>query len=376
MRRYRTPPNTYDLPFTWIFDASGLTPGQTYENQTVYIKGGLGDFIMRRMVGISLIEPNAGNLAASGSYQLQNRNGNYISSAPIAGGQADDIGIVPEEMYPSTGQIRIDLGPVTLPSPAAQAQIAFQGVRRMQGNPPANPTYRARHRTYTYIPPPVPIGAVGTVQTMRQTINNYDFELHQIILLVGTTTQVPVVILDGETGQIGFIGVPGTVVTSISRTGTPNLPFFINVVGNQVTLSPPTDGAGLYLPIPTTTAIALIAANPAAAALITGVLPGGDFPVGGPVTVNPTGGSGGFFALQNPISKLLIYDVNKEAISNAPVLDIFCDGGPGGVYQNGAIVTPLWYPQQSQIQIDVTSATNTPGQSLQIILVGKEYYPC
>lgn len=375
MRLYRTPPNTFDLPFTWIFDASGLTAGQSYENQTVYIKGGLGDFILRRMVGLSLIEPNAGTLLLSGNYQLQDRNGRYISSAPIAGGDADDIGIVPEEMYPSTGQIRIDLGPVTLPSPAAQAQIAFQGVRRMQGNPPANPTYRARHRTYTYIPPPVPIGALGTLQTMLQTINNYDFELHQIILLVGITTQVPVIIQNGDIGSISFTGVPGTVVNAINQAGTPNLPFFISVVGNVVTLGASTNGAGFSI-MAANLAPALIAANPAAAALITAVNPVANFPIAGSAVVGPTGGSGGFFALQTPISKLLIRDVNKEAISNLPMLDIFCDGGPGGVYQNGAIVTPLWYPQQSQIQIDVVSATNTPGQSLQIILVGKEYWPC
>jgi hypothetical protein len=375
MRLYRTPPNTYDLPFTWVYDASGLTNGNSYENQTVYIKGGLGDFFLRRVVGISLIEPNAGDLASSGSYQLQDRNGRYMSDKPIAGGDADDIGIVPEELYPSTGQIRIDLGPVTLPNPAAQAQIAFQGVRRMQGNPPANPTYRARHRTYTYIPPPIPIGALGTVQTMLQTINNYDFELHQIILLVGTTTQEPVIIGDPDIGSISFTGVPGTIVQLINQAGTPNLPFFISVVGNVVTLGASTNSLGFSI-MASNLAPALIAANPAAAALITAVNPVADFPPAGSAVVGPTGGSGGFFALQNPISKLLIRDVNKEAIASAPVLDIFCDGGPGGVYQNGAIVTPLWYPQQSQIQIDVFSATNTPGQSLQIILVGKEYWPC
>jgi hypothetical protein len=398
MRRYQTPPGTYDLPFSWIYDAAGLTTGLSYPNQQVYIQGGYGDFILRRIVGLSLLEPNAGNLAASGAYQIQDRSGNYISNFPIAGGQADDLGICPEMRYPETGQIKFDLGPVTVSTPSAIGQIAFQGARRMKGNYVQNPTYRARARTYTYVMPPAALGALGTYQTIRQVVSNYDFELHQLIILVGGGGVTAASRLFGDDESViqitavtpGAAGNSIQIFMDIAGPFAANQPMSVSVVGNVITLNPQTDSSGhvIYNPPGEGTnaqVLAAFAASAPASALVTaslysglptasgfGKIPNGGFLQGG------TGGGGGagFFALQNPISKLWIYDSNKVQISSAPMLDIFCDGGPGGVYQNGAIVPPLWYPQNSQIQIDVYSATSTPGQSILIYCVGKEFFPC
>lgn len=180
---------------------------------------------------------------------------------------------------------------------------------------------------------------------------------------------------------------PSLVTVTIngpSLIGPPNAPLSITVSGNAIVIQWATDGAGhaiQTLPTNSGTALAaLYAATPAALALATLSItnPTGLIAdTGGYANRLSGGGTGsGFFALQNPVSKLWIYDSNKVQISSAPMLDIFCDGGPLGVYQNGAIVPPLWYPQNSQIQIDVYSATTTPGQSLQIYCVGKEFFPC
>ena len=52
MRTYTPPRGAYDQPFTWVFDATALTDGRDALNQFVYIQGGWGDFILRRVVGV------------------------------------------------------------------------------------------------------------------------------------------------------------------------------------------------------------------------------------------------------------------------------------------------------------------------------------
>ena len=105
-------------------------------------------------------------------------------------------------------------------------------------------------------------------------------------------SQLPAFITNGDIGQIAFLGTPGTVVQCINQAGTPNLPFFISVVGSTITLGAATDSLGDAL-MAANLAPALIAANAAAAALITAVDPSGDFPIMGSTTVNPSGGGGG-----------------------------------------------------------------------------------
>jgi len=66
-------------------------------------------------------------------------------------------------------------------------------------------------------------------------------------------------------------------------------------------------------------------------------------------------------------------------ISSKPMLDIYCDGSPGGIYKDGAVVTPLYYQKDSQIQIDFYSqveAQATLPVILDVYLIGKQYYPC
>lgn len=78
--------------------------------------------------------------------------------------------------------------------------------------------------------------------------------------------------------------------------------------------------------------------------------------------------------LTSSLATLWLYDRNRVQISNLPVQDIFLDGGPNGLYRDGAFVPPLCYPKDSSIQIDVTGLVS--GQSLIICAVGRRIYPC
>jgi hypothetical protein len=180
-RLYTPPPGSYDLPFTWCYDASALTDGNQYPNQQVYLQGGYGDFILRRIVGLSrILDPT------TGVYQIKDNAGAYIEQVPIFGASADDLGIAPELRYDETGAIRFDLGTILRPaSQPGTAQIAFQGARRMKGTRAARPGFKATPKTFTYVLPAL-ITAVAGGAPVRviQQIDNYDFELYNIILVL------------------------------------------------------------------------------------------------------------------------------------------------------------------------------------------------
>lgn len=102
------PPQEYeDFPFLWIYDASGLTNGNNYQNQFVYIEGGWGDFIMRRAVGFKgVLNP------ADGTFQLRDSQKRNMSSEPLYVGGAganDDYAFPNEVPYPETTIIQFDL---------------------------------------------------------------------------------------------------------------------------------------------------------------------------------------------------------------------------------------------------------------------------
>ena len=75
---YEPPPGYYDLPFTWAYDASALTIGQNYPNQYIYMLGGYGDFICRRMVGLNRLLSTA-----TGQFQIKDGQNNYLQSDPV-----------------------------------------------------------------------------------------------------------------------------------------------------------------------------------------------------------------------------------------------------------------------------------------------------
>lgn len=374
---YTPPEGHYDLPFTWVFNAANLSASLANPNQFVYLQGGYGDFVLRRVVGISRL------LAGSSTYQIKDPNLKPIQSAGIVGASADDIGIVPELIYPELGAIRFDLGVATLPTPTSTAQIAFQGARRMKGAAPVNPSYKAEPWPYTYSPlnggmPAVLINqlAGNFVQRVWCQINDYDFELYQIMLVADTGS----LILGSEGGVVAFINKTVTGVspraltlTTSATVGTPS----VTVTGNNVVAVVPNTGPGFAGPF------AFLNSNPLFSSLIAMI------PLTNPVTSSfPTGT--GTLPLDNTapsagLTSLLLYDSNKVAIANAPVFDPFLDGNPyappftdTGLYYDGAIVPPLWYPRNSSIQLDVYSNLTdlAEGFYLLVYLIGKRYERC
>lgn len=373
-RLYTPPQGTYDLPFTWCYDASGLTNGLAYPNQYVYLKGGYGDFIMRRILGLSrVLNPS------TGQYLVRDNSSNPLQQFPIYGASADDIGIAPELRYQETGAIKFDLGIIDLPAIPTTGQVCFQGVRRMQGSRAKNPSYQAKAKTFTYILTAPVNPPVGSFVTVRQTVNNYDFELYNIILLYssGAVTPGAPFIYGGENGVLYFQNLGSTPITLNILFGSGPL---ISVVGNTITITDGAEGGATV-----TNFLTAWNASPAAA-LVSLTNHNIAFPnttafYNPPNTINQvlaaaSHAASGVAALTTPISSLWLYDSNKIQVSSAPMVDIYMDGGPNGVYKNGAIVTPLWYPQNSQIQIDVYSQLAASSATLTIYLVGRQWLPC
>src|SRR5271166_6375179 len=162
---YSPPPGYYDLPFTWVYDASALTDGQNFLNQQVKIFAGYGDFILRRIVGLDRVLSNAaavpGQVNPPGQFHIRDARGRYLQQFPQyinVGGpgatqNARDIAIVPESMYRENTGINFDLYDVLRATDLSgsthnSAQIGFQGVRRVQGTSPLTPKYRYRPKYF------------------------------------------------------------------------------------------------------------------------------------------------------------------------------------------------------------------------------------
>lgn len=396
---YRPPEGTYDLPFSWIYDASQLTDLADFPKQFVYLQGGYGDFVLRRLVGLDRVledyQTGGGVQSDGGTYRIYDRYGDPLQSDPMYAngspglgfaGLANDIGYPHEVIYPETGQIKFDLFRVFKPAlQPSSAQIAFQGVRRMKGSRQARPGYKAIAKTFSY-QRTVPItGVAGTFDPyiMRQQVKDYDFELYDIRMLLANGGSISAGPFEGGIGAVLIVGEGAAYNVQIINTGAPLTPFSINVVGNTITVQTATDAAGTQ----TTTVSQLKAAwdaTPAAVALaaIT-VLQIGFLPVLPLTALAATV----YAPLRTPAAALWIRDSNRVAIASAPMLDIYCDGSPwgaqidqlGSIYGNGALVPPLYYPKDTQIQIDfhsvIDDATTIP-QTLIIYLVGKQYFPC
>lgn len=380
---YSSPPGTYDLPFTWGFnDIAQMTNGNDYLNQLVYIKGGYGKFVLRRIVGLNrVLNPT------TGQYQIRDGMSNNIEAVPVFAPSADDIGILPELIYPEQGGIRFDLYKVLKPTVPTTGQIAFQGVRRMTGSAVQNPSYLANAKTFTYTMTATINSPVGTITTARVPIDNYDFELYQLIILYNTGGSVgqTIHVWSENSNGVDFTNITASSVTlTMTDQSTPSLPLTVSVVGTHITIQLATDGAGN---ISSTNQDVVTAFNlvPAATALLSILYVQGSelgpslqtFIGGSGTEVLFGGATGGMFApVTVPMSSLWIYDQNRVQIANQPIVDLYCDGGPRGVYKNGAIVTPLWYKKDSQIQIDFYSQIASGSAQVIVYLVGKKYYPC
>lgn len=82
--------------------------------------------------------------------------------------------------------------------------------------------------------------------------------------------------------------------------------------------------------------------------------------------------------LPSVCSALMLYDAVKEQTANIPPLDKFWNGAPDSPYENGGIVPPLVYPQQTQIRVDLFNLLQDADLpvTVNVHLVGKNRKPC
>jgi hypothetical protein len=202
-RPYRSPEGTLDVPFVYVFDASGLADGQAQvQNLAIQLQGD-SRFVLRRIAGVNLCVASAG---AGGKFNYRNPTGSYASGNPSSGiivGQ--NWPIVPEKLYTENNAgIFFDLYN-TLRSfticgitPIYTSQIAFFGVKRFAkgyGYPTRKTPYQYRECKYGYgfnltinwnhfasgtsIAPP---------KTFQVLMDRYDFELQRIAITDITTS--------------------------------------------------------------------------------------------------------------------------------------------------------------------------------------------
>ena len=383
---YTPPQGYYDLPFTWVYDASGLTDGASYPNQYVYLQGGYGDFVLRRLVGIDrVLNP------ATGLFQIRDRFNAPTVSALVQSQNVTDQAILPELFYPETGAIKFDLYNIlretdqTQVNPIYSSQLAFQGVRRMKGTNPFAANYKYKPKPFWYqinttLPPAQNADGTPTGRlTVYQKINDYPFELWEIKIIYGGGSLATGVLFLIEGARVivtsKLPGTAGNAITVTLATSGANQPISIDVVGTVITVNLATDIFGQ--PISTAAEVAaIIASTPAAAALVSTLVQ-----IDGGLnaqSITLAGGGAGSGSSCN--SALLVYDQDKTTIQSAPILDVFVNSiatKPNGTpyLNNGAIVPPLLYRKDSQLQIDIQSlsASSLP---MTVYLIGRQRYPC
>jgi hypothetical protein len=104
--RYSPPAGYYDQPFFYVFDGNILTDGQNALNNSVEMTPGIGDFILRRIVGVDRLVNTS---SPTGRFWCQARSGAYIESQPVNIQGGGEFAVAPELEYPDQGHIVFDL---------------------------------------------------------------------------------------------------------------------------------------------------------------------------------------------------------------------------------------------------------------------------
>jgi len=189
---YRTPEGFTDFPFTYVFDATGLTDGININNLSKSMQGD-SDFILRHVVGADTVVDTPAN---GGKIQLYNGSKSKMTQAAIIAPKS--FPIVPEKRYRYNEEISFDLVK-TLRSfnacggtPIFTSYIGFRGVKRFAGNPGYR--YGATPYAWREVPQVYTIDitvnfarfASGTnvnpPQRFVVPLDNYDFELFQTLV--------------------------------------------------------------------------------------------------------------------------------------------------------------------------------------------------
>ena len=409
MRTYTPPLGFYDQPFYYVFDAQSLTDGALAYNQFVNMIPGIGDFVLRRIVGLDRVLQNVNSAVSpappnSGQYQFRDNNGAYLSASPIyqgAGGpgtesaNTSDLAVIPEIWYPDKGSVRFDLlrilraiADTQSANPIYSAQLGFGGVRRLPGTSPLVPSFQYKPRQYSYVQKLLITHEAyvpGTTvlqppQVVNTQITNYDFELYELRI---TYQKLLEIAGPPDTGGVFALYPnltnaipPELLFIDIISPGTPNHALTISVSGGTVTITLQTDGGGGDIST-VQQVVNIINGTPAAAALMTAVV------VSSPnLTAGDTGGVvtpllQGLVSSNSCFTALQLYDQNTVATFSIPMLDLYLNSV--SYYANGAIVPPLLYKKDSRLRMEVTSLigdTNANGLYMEIDYIGRQRIPC
>lgn len=233
---YQTPPGCTDFPFTYVFDATGLTDGINIDNLSKPMQGD-SDFILRQIVGLDTV---VNTPASGGKVQIYNASKSKMTSAAIIAPAS--MGILPEKLYRYNEEITFDLVNTLRAStacggtPIFTSYIGFRGVKRFHGNPgygKGQTPYAWREVPQAYeIDITINFAAYsgGTVRNPPQRftigLDNYDFELFRVLVsqpgptsAVGlTTNDFAVTLYDSQMHELSDLPMPVLMVSASKPT--------------------------------------------------------------------------------------------------------------------------------------------------------------
>jgi hypothetical protein len=211
---YHAPPGALDVPYVYVFDASGITDNLAeLLNNSLQINNNSA-FILRHIQGLNLCVKTAAN---GGAFGYKNASQSYAHSNPGTGilVNSGNWPVVPEKEYPANSIISFDLFNtlrnfnVCGQTPIYNSQVAFCGVKRYpaeQGRKPQTTPYKWKpfKQTYTYslLLNYAHFDAGGhPTPAVRYAfqLDNYDFELMRISITVADVNANP------PTGSVGCL---------------------------------------------------------------------------------------------------------------------------------------------------------------------------
>ena len=206
---YFTPPGSIDFPFCYVYDASALTDGSSYQAIQLGLMND-SDFILRHVAGVPLC---VNTPALGGKWNLRQPSsqqyvfGSGATSVPFQGiVPSNNHTVVPEKYFPSGTAIYFDLNNVLRDGAVCgqtgtiyDSQIAFWGVKRFgqgAGYRTGATPYDYKEKKYGYLFDLSIDWAYfsGTVASpphrFRVQLDNMDFELLRIAITKTTAGSV------------------------------------------------------------------------------------------------------------------------------------------------------------------------------------------
>jgi len=194
---YITPPGKIDFPFTYVFDGTGLTDGQAYQDIQVPLQGD-SDFILRHICGVNSVSTKFSYKNPSREYAM----GNISTGVTFP----NNWPVLPEKLYAINRAIYFNLYDVSRAftacggTPIYNSYIGFFGVKRFDKSAidlyDTQYDYRVLPQAYSYsltLSVSNPHFSAGTDVNpplrQYQAMDRYDFQLLSIeIAQPGSTT--------------------------------------------------------------------------------------------------------------------------------------------------------------------------------------------